>query len=159
MRLLWLLLAALIAGVGSAWAESLRFDSEAGWRSWQMPRDLVQIGAEGGLRLKKFRKEINAVANAGNFSHPTQERGEVAGGIWEAKSSPQMANFAIDGDHVLSEWTIAGEIRATGKLVRWRGMGVCRLESGRQYSAVVGDERSGRGHCSPCRDEQRARHS
>jgi hypothetical protein len=98
MSLLWVLLAALIAGVGSAWAESLRFDSEAGWRSWQMPSDLVQIGAEGGLRLKKFRKEINAVANAGDFSHPTQERGEVAGGIWEAKSSPQTADFAVDGD-------------------------------------------------------------
>lgn len=38
--------------------------------------------------------------------------------------------IVVDDDHVLSEWTIAGEIRATGKLVTWRGMGICRLENG-----------------------------
>jgi len=31
---------------------------------------------------------------------------------------------------VLSEWTIAGETRATSKLVRWRGMAICRIEGG-----------------------------
>ena len=38
------------------------------------------------------------MANAGDFRHPTQERGEVSGGIWEAKSNPQTADFIIDGD-------------------------------------------------------------
>ncbi|MDE2740675.1 MAG: hypothetical protein OXI58_03750 [Gemmatimonadota bacterium] len=89
---------ALLLGVGAVWADELRFDSEAAWRSWQMPNDLVQIDADGRLRLRKFRKEINAVANAGDFRHPTQERGEVTGGIWEAKSSPQTADLIIDGD-------------------------------------------------------------
>ena len=89
---------ALLLGIGAVWADELRFDSAAAWRTWQMPNDLVQIGADGGLRLTKFRKEINAVANAGDFRHATQERGEVAGGIWEAKSSPQTADFIIDGD-------------------------------------------------------------
>lgn len=38
--------------------------------------------------------------------------------------------LAVDGDHVLSEWTIAGEERASGKRVRWRGMAICRIEGG-----------------------------
>ena len=89
---------ALLLGVGAVWADELRFDSAATWRTWQMPADLVQIGTDGRLRLRKFRKEINAVANAGDFHHATQERGEVTGGIWEAKSNPQTADFIIDGD-------------------------------------------------------------
>ena len=89
---------ALLLGIGAVWADELRFDSAAAWRTWQMPNDLVQIDASGRLRLTKFRKEINAVANAGSFRHPTQERGEVTGGIWEAKSNPQTAHLIIDGD-------------------------------------------------------------
>ena len=89
---------ALLLGIGAVWADELRFDSAAAWRTWQMPNDLVQIDASGRLRLTKFRKEINAVANAGDFRHPTQERGEVTGGIWEAKSNPQTADLIIDGD-------------------------------------------------------------
>ena len=89
---------ALLLGIGAVWADELRFDRAAAWRSWQMPADLVQIGADGRLRLRKFRKEINAVANAGDFRHATQERGEVAGGIWEAKSNPQTADLIVDGD-------------------------------------------------------------
>ena len=89
---------ALLLGIGAVWADALRFDSAAAWRTWQMPNDLVQIEADGRLRLTKFRKEINAVANAGDFRHPTQERGEVTGGIWEAKSNPQTADLIVDGD-------------------------------------------------------------
>ncbi len=38
--------------------------------------------------------------------------------------------IAVDGDHVLSEWTIAGEVRATGTPIAWRGMAICRIENG-----------------------------
>ena len=89
---------ALLLGIGAVWADELRFDRAEAWRAWQMPDDLVQIDASGRLRLTKFRKEINAVANAGDFRHPTQERGEVRGGIWEAKSNPQTAALIVDGD-------------------------------------------------------------
>ena len=89
---------ALLLGIGAVGADELRFDSAAAWQTWQMPNDLVQIDADGRLRLTKFRKEINAVANAGDFRHPTQERGEVTGGIWEAKSNPQTAELIVDGD-------------------------------------------------------------
>ena len=89
---------ALLLGIGAVWADELRFDSPAAWQTWQMPNDLVQIDADGRLWLTKFRKEINAVANAGDFRHPTQGRGEVTGGVWEAKSNPQTADLIIDGD-------------------------------------------------------------
>ena len=89
---------ALLLGIGAVWADELRFDRAEAWQTWQMPADLVQIGTDGRLRLRKFRKEINAVANAGDFRHATQERGEVSGGIWEAKSSPQTADLIVDGD-------------------------------------------------------------
>ena len=89
---------ALLLGIGAVWADELRFDRAEAWQTWQMPNDLVQIDASGRLRLTKFRKEINAVANAGDFRHPTQERGEVRGGIWEAKSNPQTAALIVDGD-------------------------------------------------------------
>ena len=91
-------LCALLLGIGAVWADELRFDRAEAWQTWQMPDDLVQIDASGRLRLTKFRKEINAVANAGDFRHPTQERGEVSGGIWEAKSNPQTAALIVDGD-------------------------------------------------------------
>ena len=44
------------------------------------------------------------MANAGDFRHATQERGEVAGGIWEAKSSPQTADLIVDGDLAPPIW-------------------------------------------------------
>ena len=88
----------LAVALGAAGADELRFDSAAAWAAWEMPNDLVQVGADGSLRLRKFRKDINALANAGDFRHPTQERDEVAGGIWEAKSSPETADFLVDGD-------------------------------------------------------------
>ena len=38
--------------------------------------------------------------------------------------------LAIDGDRVLAEWTLSGELRAAKKVVTWRGMSICRLEDG-----------------------------
>jgi ketosteroid isomerase-like protein len=42
----------------------------------------------------------------------------------------EFHRLAVDADHVLSEWTIAGEERASGRAVRWRGMSICRVEAG-----------------------------
>ncbi len=42
----------------------------------------------------------------------------------------EFHRLAIDGDHVLSEWTLVGELRASGKVLRWRGMSTCRLANG-----------------------------
>jgi hypothetical protein len=84
------------AGAGSA--EVLVFDSEIEWRAWTMPRDLVQVGEAGELNLVRFSREIDAVRDAHLFTHPTQRRGEVRGGIWETGTSSNTAPFLLDGD-------------------------------------------------------------
>ena len=42
----------------------------------------------------------------------------------------EFHRLAVDGDHVLSEWTIAGEVRKSGQPLRWRGMAICRIAGG-----------------------------
>ena len=92
-----LLLIALIATALAA--DELRINTPAEWSGWKMPRDLVRFDARGALQLTKFRKGINAVANAAQFIHPTRARGDaVRGGLWEAGSNPRTAARIIDGD-------------------------------------------------------------
>ncbi len=79
-------------------AETLVFDSAAAWQNWAIPHGLVRIDDAGALHLVKYRKEIDAVRDAHLFTHATQERGEVAGGIWAAGSGGATAHRAIDGD-------------------------------------------------------------
>jgi ketosteroid isomerase-like protein len=38
-------------------------------------------------------------------------------------------HLAVDGAHVLTEWTIEASLRANDKPVAWRGMAVCRVEA------------------------------
>ena len=42
----------------------------------------------------------------------------------------EFHRIVVDGDHVLSEWTITGELRRTGRTVTWRGMSICRVTGG-----------------------------
>ena len=42
----------------------------------------------------------------------------------------EFHRIAVDDDHVLSEWTISGELRRSGRTVSWRGMGICRIDAG-----------------------------
>ena len=84
--------------LGTGRAGELRFDSPAAWRTWKIPEELVQIDAEGALRLTRFRSEIDPVRDAHLFTHSTLKRGVVAGGIWRAPSSPQTAGRVIDAD-------------------------------------------------------------
>ena len=92
--LLWVLcLATALA------AEEFRFDSAASWSTWKRPHGLIEFDDRGRLQLVKFRKNINAVADAPNFTHLTRARGaNVPGGIWEAGSNPAAARRIIDGD-------------------------------------------------------------
>ena len=62
------------------------------------PVDIVQFADDGSLKLKKFRKQINATLDAHLFTQPTQKRGEVSGGIWQAGSNPTAARRIMDGD-------------------------------------------------------------
>ena len=79
-------------------AELLSFDSAEKWQSWTMPAGVVQVDAEGVLRLTKYRKEVDAIRDAHLFTHSTQKRGEVAGGIWQVGSGSATAANIIDGD-------------------------------------------------------------
>jgi ketosteroid isomerase-like protein len=42
----------------------------------------------------------------------------------------EFHRLAVDGDHVLSEWTLSGEVRRSGQPLRWRGMAICRIADG-----------------------------
>jgi ketosteroid isomerase-like protein len=39
-------------------------------------------------------------------------------------------HLAVDGDHVLSEWTLEAALRTNDRRVAWRGMAVCRIDQG-----------------------------
>ena len=81
-------------------AEEFRFDGQAAWSTWQRPHGLVEFDETGQLRLVKYRKNINAIDNAPDFTHLTRSRGEnVPGGIWEAGTNPTDAGRVIDGDN------------------------------------------------------------
>ncbi|MFQ5513970.1 MAG: nuclear transport factor 2 family protein [Myxococcota bacterium] len=51
-----------------------------------------------------------------------------------AELSPEsfeIHRLAVEGSHVLSEWTIRARRRADGRSIRWDGMAVCRIARGR----------------------------
>ena len=74
------------------YAEFLTFASQAAWEAnWSLKPQLSIFTPEGHLGLVKFRKDINAALDAHLFVHPTNERGDVAGGIWSALSNPNDA--------------------------------------------------------------------
>ena len=83
---------------GLSHAEEIRFDTPAEWATWEVPVDIVQFADDGSLELRKFRKEINATLDAHLFTQPTQTRGKVPGGIWQAGSNPTAARRIMDGD-------------------------------------------------------------
>ena len=66
---------------------SFRQPSDLG-SHWSLKPQLNVFTPEGHLGLVKFRKDINATLDAHLFVHPTNERGDVAGGIWSALSNP-----------------------------------------------------------------------
>ena len=116
---------ALLLSTRTVLAERLTFDSAEAWETWEAPYGLIQVGEQGQLQLVKYRKEINAVADAPLFTHVKRSQNkEVAGGIWEASSSPGTAGNLIDGkpetywqpdpDDPLDEWTVQIDLgRAT----------------------------------------------
>ena len=95
-RVCHLLLGLFICGVSRA--EEVRFDTPSEWATWEFPVDIVQFADDGSLKLKKFRKQINATLDAHLFTHPSKKRGEVEGGIWRAGSNEADAPKLIDGD-------------------------------------------------------------
>lgn len=68
-------------------ADQLRISSSADWRRWDLPGDAVEV-SQGSLKPAFVRRDINAVADAGDF----------AGGIRQVGSNPQDAADLIDGN-------------------------------------------------------------
>lgn len=92
------LAACLLLASGTASAETFSFNSQASWARWNQPSGLVEVDEAGALGMVKFRKGINTALNASDFSHPTQKRGDVFGGIWRAGTDVAGAPGLIDGD-------------------------------------------------------------
>ena len=89
----------LMGGVLPTGADRISFDDPASWtRTWEMKPGITVFDEEGHLGLVKFRKDINATQDAHLFTHPSNERGDVSGGIWSALSNERDAPMLIDGD-------------------------------------------------------------
>jgi len=97
MRLLLPLVCVALAAMAVS-SETLTFQGQDAWATWRVPLGLTEVGENGQLQLVKFRKDINAVADAHLFSYESKSRGQVTGGIWEAVSNPADAEYIIDGD-------------------------------------------------------------
>jgi hypothetical protein len=89
---------ALLLALGRARAEVFTFDRADEWRTWQLPAGVVEVLPQGAVQLTKYRKNIDPLRDAALFTHPTQKRGEVQGGIWNAGSNARDAERIIDGD-------------------------------------------------------------
>jgi len=98
MRIVLIGLAVHLLGVAGVPADVFRIDSPDEWENWHIPHGVVEIKSDGGLELVKYRRQINAVADAGLFVHPSQKHGEVKGGIFRAGSNERDSERIIDGD-------------------------------------------------------------
>ena len=90
MRFLVAFAAWLALPTVSGWTEMLSFDSAEKWQSWTMPAGLVQVDAEGVLRLTKYRKEVDAIRDAHLFTHSTQNAAK-----WQAESGRSAAEARL----------------------------------------------------------------
>ena len=80
-------------------ADMLTFGDPNAWKNtWALKPGITVFDESGNLGLVKFRKDINAALDAHQFTHPSKERGDVAGGIWSALSNERDAPLLIDGD-------------------------------------------------------------
>ncbi|MBI2504592.1 MAG: hypothetical protein HYW07_15340, partial [Candidatus Latescibacteria bacterium] len=91
-------LAILLLSADQGRTEVFTFDSPDKWQTWKIPAGVVAISPQGHLQLTKYRKDIDPLRDAALFTHPTQKRGEVPGGIWNAGSNARSAGRVIDGD-------------------------------------------------------------
>lgn len=64
------------------------------WQAWKLPGDAVEISADGEIRPRRIRKNINAALNAKQFLQDET----VRGGIRAAGSSLRTAARVMDGD-------------------------------------------------------------
>ena len=83
--------------VAGAHADELRLSSPADWQTWTIPKGTLEIADDGSISLAWMRRDINAVANAAEFSH-SEGKNQVFGGIRQVNSNPQDAANVMDQD-------------------------------------------------------------
>ena len=82
-------------------ADMLTFGDPNAWKNtWALKPGITVFDESGNLGLVKFRKDINAALDAHQFTHPSKERGDVAGGIWSIPlpiGSPTVTTLLTSG--------------------------------------------------------------
>ena len=91
------LLTVLILAAGVSGAQELVIDERSQWLTWKVPQGVVDLGADGSLRLRRFQRKLDPLLNMGDFVHETRERGVVPGGI-TALSDRQSVGELLDRD-------------------------------------------------------------
>ena len=83
-----LLIAGLAAAIPQAQAERITFASRSTWQEWAVPTGAIAISPLGNISPIKIRKNIDAIADAGDFG----------GGIQAVGSGANSAAQILDGD-------------------------------------------------------------
>ena len=79
-------------------AGTYRIQSRAAWKTWSLPGEAVVLGNDGSVRPRRYRRNINAAANASEFEHLTKDNGLVFGGVRRVGSGQATAARVIDND-------------------------------------------------------------
>lgn len=92
------------AAAGLAWGEEYRLDSRSQWQEWQFPAGALELSEDGAITPRTFAAgSLNAVLDAGRFSHPVAGGDTVQGGLRLVGSNPAAGRRLIDGDS-LTYW-------------------------------------------------------
>ena len=82
-------------------AGELVIDRRAQWREWNIPGGVLDLRADGSLRMVRFAGKHDPMLNMGDFEHETRESGTVRGGI-RVKSDVGSVGALLDRDE--STW-------------------------------------------------------
>ena len=83
--------------IGETGAGTLLINSRDQWRQWTFPQGVLSLAADGSVALTRFRRNIDAVADAAEFFHPNAKGKEVQGGIRSAGTRIDQAAHILDG--------------------------------------------------------------
>ena len=78
-------------------AGTLLINSQGQWQQWTFPQGVLSLSADGSVALRRFRRDIDAVADAAEFFHPNAKGKEVQGGIRGAGTHVDQAVHILDG--------------------------------------------------------------
>ena len=92
------LAAVILLGVATTHGDVVQLDSKADWSTWTIPPGSLELSNTGNISLGRIDRNINAVANAREFSHAMKSTKDlVPGGIRIVGSGVETADNLIDG--------------------------------------------------------------